>query len=157
MTEPEWRASVAPPAMIRWLEEMGHDDELWEFTVTCCRRVWDDLPGETFRRVVEHFEQIGVRDIEDSLAEASQSLDKLERRIRGTAGAVEQTRLSRKIGFGRMVLAFEHQDAAGAANSISGDLIAWADDADEERRLQAELLRQMEPSPFRRDGPDEDF
>ncbi len=140
MTAAEWQASIDPPAMIDWLEEQGYVNPLWEFTVACCRRVWDKLPGDNFRRVVEHFERIGMHDIDDALAGALQALDKLERRF-SRADDAEQVRLSRRIGFGRMVFAFEHQDAAGAAGSISRDLVEWADDADAERQTQAALLR----------------
>ncbi len=154
MTAAEWRASADPAAMIDWLEEQGHVEPLWEFTIACCRRVWDEWPGDAFRRVVEHAERVGVHDIDDALAEASQALDKLEHRFR-KAGDAEQVRLSRRIGFGRMVLAFEHQDGAEAARSISGDLMEWADDPDAERRAQASLLRQLVPDPSQRAGGDE--
>jgi len=106
--------------------------------------------------VVEHFERIRVHDIEEILDAASRSLDGLARRVRGAADAAEQARLNREIGLGRMVFAFDHQDAAEAAESISDDQIAWADDPDEERRLQAELLRQLAPGPFQRNAPEED-
>lgn len=156
MTEAEWRTSVEPRVMIRWLDQQGYTDALWDFALACCRRVWHELPGESFRRVVEHFEQLGVTDIEEPLAEASQSLDRLERRLRGTDSDAEQTRLNRKIAFGRMVLAFDYQVAAEAAVSISDDQLAWADDPDEERRQQADLLRQLAPNPSRRNNPEDD-
>jgi hypothetical protein len=139
--------------MIGWLEKQGCTDALWDFTIACCRRVWHDLPGESFRRVVEHFEQLGRHDIEEPLAEASRSLDRLEGRLRKTASVAEQTRLNRKIGYGRIVLAFDYQDAAEAALSTSDDQIAWADDPDGERRHQADLLRQLAPDPSRQNDP----
>jgi hypothetical protein len=147
MTAAEWQASADPVAMIRWLEQQGYIGPLWEFTVVCCRRVWDDLPGDAFRRVVEHFEQIGVHDIDEVLAGAYQALDKLERRFHKASDHAEQSRLSRCIGFGRMVFAFEHQGGAEAAQSISAEFAEWADDADAERRGQADLLRQLVPDP----------
>jgi hypothetical protein len=155
MTAAEWQASADPAAMIRRLEEQGYTGPLWAFTLACCRRVWDELPGDVFRRVVRHFEQIGVHDIDDALSEAHQALEKLERRLR-KADDAEQQRLSRRIGFGRMVLAFEHQDAAGAARSISNDLAEWADNAEAEWQAQADLLRQLVPDPSEPVAEDED-
>src|SRR3954463_7659493 len=102
MTAAEWQASADPAAMIRWLEERGYNGPLWEFTIACCRRVWDDLPGDAFRRVVEHFEQVGVHDIDAVLSEAYRALGKLERRFQKADDDAEQARLSRRIGFGRM-------------------------------------------------------
>jgi hypothetical protein len=154
MTAAEWQASDDPPAMIRWLAEQGYFGPLWQFTIASCRRVWDDLPGNAFRGVVEHFEQIGVHDIDDALSEAYRALDNLKCWFRKAEDA-EQDRLSRRIGFGRMVFAFEHQDAAGAARSISSDLVEWADDAASERRVQAELLRQLVPDPSQRVAEDD--
>ncbi len=156
MNESEWDESCDPRAMIRWLETQGYSDALWDFTIACCRRLWDDLPGESFRRVVEHFEQLGIRDIEGPLSEASQSLDKLERRLRESTSAGEQTRLNREVGLGRMVFAFEYQDAVEAARSISDDQFAWADDPMEERQFQAALLRRLVPDPTKPIDLDED-
>ena len=149
MTAAEWQASADPPAMIDWLNKQGYVGPLWEFAIACCRRVWDELPGDPFRRVVEHAERIGSHDIDEALAGAYQALERLERRFH-KADDAEQARLSRRIGFGRMVFAFDHQDGEGAAASISGDLVAWADDADAERRAQADLLRQLVPDPSQR-------
>lgn len=154
MTAAEWQQCGDPSAIIDWLSKQGYVEFLWEFTIRCCRRVWDELPGDAFRRVVEHAEQVGTHGIDDLLAEAHQALDKLERRFR-KADDAEQPRLSRRIGFGRMVLAFDQQDGAGAAAAISTDLLEWADDADAERRAQADLLRQLVPDPSQRAAEDE--
>jgi hypothetical protein len=147
MTEAKWHASTDPVAMIRWLEKQGYHSALWEFTIACCRRIWGELPGDAFRRVVEHVEQMGIRDVDDRLAEATQVLDKLERRFRKAIDTAEQAQLNRQLGFGRMVFAFDHQDGAGAARSISSDLVDWADDPEAERRVQSDLLRQLVPDP----------
>lgn len=145
MTETEWQASAEPVAMIDWLSEQGYAEALWLFTIGCCRRVWDELPGDA-RRVVEHAERVGTIDIDDRLGAAVQALDRLERRVQRASGA-EQAQLSRQLGFGRLVLAFEHQDGAGAAGAISTDLLGWAGDEDAERGAQADLLRQLVPDP----------
>lgn len=155
MTTWQWRESSDPVAMIRWLGSRGRADALWEFTIACCRRVWDQLPGDAFRRVVEHAERIGVHDIDESLAGASQALHKLERQFRKAGDADEQRRLNRRIGLGRMVFAFDYQDAKEAAESISGDLVEWSNGPDEERRVQADLLRQLVPDPTVRASEDE--
>jgi hypothetical protein len=154
MTPADWQASVEPAAMIHWLEEQGYRGPLWEFTITCCRRVWEELPGNAFRRVVEHFEQVGVHDIDSVLSEAHHALDKLERRFH-KADDVGQSQLSRRIGFGRMVFAFEDQDAASAARSISHDLAEWANDQVVEHQAQAHVLRQLVPDPSQRIAEDD--
>lgn len=157
MTAAEWQQSADPMAMIGWLSRQGYVGPLWEFTIECCRRVWDELPDDAFRRVVKHAEQVGTHGIDDLLGEAYQALDRLERRFR-KADDSEQPRLSRRIGFGRMVFAFEHQDGAGAAGSISRDLVEWAGDEDAERQAQAALLRQLvlDPSQPVAEGKDPD-
>jgi hypothetical protein len=149
MTAAEWQASTDLRAMIRWLEKQGYEAKLWEFTIACCRRVEDDLPGDAFRRVLAHSEQIGAHGIDDVLAEAHQALERLERRLR-KADSAAQDELNRQIGLGRMLLAFESQDGASAARDISGDMLEWADDADAERWTQADLLRQLVPDPSHR-------
>ena len=147
MTAAEWQTSGDPRAMIGWLAAQGDTEPLWQFAIRCCRRIWGDLPGDAFRQVVAHAERVGTRDIDNELAAVSRSLERLERQFRSATDDDEQTRLSRQIAFGRMVLAFEHQDGAGAAESISRDLLAWAEDPDAERRTQADLLRQLVPDP----------
>lgn len=145
MTRAEWLASDDPAAMINWLENKGHGEKLWDFTIACCRRIWNELPGDAFRRLVEHVERIGTRDVEEPLAEVWQALDKLERRLRKAA---DPDKLNRQIGFGRMTLAFEQQDGASAARSISQDLIDWAKDVTEEKGIQAEVLRRLAAEPL---------
>jgi hypothetical protein len=139
--------------MIRWLGRQGYAEPLWEFTIACCRRIRDELPGDPFRQVIEHAERIGTRDIDEVLAEASQALDKLEWKFRKATSDAEQARLSRQIGLARTVFAFEHQDGGEAAEAISRDLVDWADDPDAERRVQANLLRQLVPDPTQRAKP----
>lgn len=143
----EWQSSADPLAMIRWLERQGYGDALWDFTIGCCRRIWDELPGDSFRRVVTHFEQIGSHDIDEVLHEASRSLERLERRFSKSDDEHEQTQLSRGIGLGRMVFAFEAQHGAAAARSISSDMVDWADDAGLEFERQANLLREIVSDP----------
>lgn len=155
MTPEEWRTSTDPAAMIHWLEQQGYEDALWEFTIGCCRRVWKDLPSDSFRQVVEHFEQIGTHDIDSVLSDAYRALEKLERRFSRSDDSIEQARLNQRIGFGRMVLAFENQEAAGAARSISSDLVEWADDTDTERQAQVELLRDLVADPSEPVGEEE--
>ena len=148
MTEAEWQASVDPAAMIEWLSGQGYVEALWGFTIACCRRVWDELPVGAVRRVVEHTEQVGTIDIGARLGAAVQALDRLEQRFHKVEG-VEQARLGRQLGFGRMVLAFDHQDGGEAAGAISTDLLGWADNKGAERHAQVVVLRQLVPNPSR--------
>ncbi|HET6248266.1 MAG TPA: hypothetical protein VFE47_11255 [Tepidisphaeraceae bacterium] len=134
------QTSTDIPAMIRWLARQGNNEALYRFTIACCRRIWGELP-EPCQRVVEHAERVGVHDIDDVLADASKAIAKLERQFHKSADETEQARLSRQIGFARMVFAFEFQDVSEMAGSISNDLIAWAKDPAAERSVQADLLR----------------
>jgi hypothetical protein len=159
MTEAEWQSSSDPAAMIDWLSQQGYVAALWQFATDCCRRVWDDLPSDVFRRVVVHAETVGAHDIDDVLGDARQALEKLERRFHKVDDEEEQARLSRRIGYGRLVFAFDDQDSAGVAGSISNDLLEWAEDPETEQRTQADLLRTIVPDPSQSqwddDGVDE--
>jgi hypothetical protein len=143
MTKAEWDTASDPATMIHWLERQGYGEALWDFTIRCCRRIWDKLPGEAFRGLVRHAERMGTRDLDNALAVAHRSIKKLEGRLQRLADSEEESRLNREVGFGQMVLAFEQQDGASAARSISNDMLAWSHDADKERQLQADLLRQL--------------
>ena len=148
MTQAEWRESVDPLLMINFLERQRYGQQLLYFTIACFRGIWDELPDDAFRRVVKHAEQMGIQHIQDPLQDAYDVLRKLERRLANASDPEEESRLNRRIGFARMVRAFDVQHSANAARSISRDLMAWADDADKERRKLAEMLRELVPDPF---------
>ena len=144
MTSAQWQTSDDPQAMIRWIASRGGSgDGLWEFTVACLLRVYDDLPGDEFRRVVRHFEQVGASDVDDLLAEAGHALRKLERRARRCDDDSELLRLNRQIGLGTMVFALDFQAPEEAAADISKQLLDWASRPEAERRLQTDALRRL--------------
>ena len=60
MTKAEWNIATDPAGMIDWLEEQGYGEPLWDFAIACCHRIWDELPGDAFRGVIEHVEQVGT-------------------------------------------------------------------------------------------------
>src|SRR5262245_61189733 len=101
MSKEDWLASTDPWRMIDWAEIQGYGPLLWDFAISCARRIWNELPGNC-RRVVEHFEQLGLRGIEDPLHEACKTLDKLTRRLQN-AESSEESRLNRKIGYGKII------------------------------------------------------
>ena len=156
MTQADWQTATDPARMISWLNEQGYREQLWDFTVTCCRRVLPELPVDVFRRVIDHVENIGTRDVEDVLHEVWKALDKMERRRRRARDSGEEDKLNRQIGFGNMLLAFDFQGVDELADSISSDLIEWATDQGEERRLQSDLLRQLVPNPSQAVDQDEE-
>ena len=156
MSHADWQAATDPARMISWLDEQGYRDQLWDFTVSCCRRALPELPGDVFRRVIDHMENIGTRDVEDVLHEVWKALDKMERRLRKACDSSEEDKINRQIGFGRMLLAFDYQSVDEMADSISGDLIEWATDQAEERRRQSDLLRQLVPDPSQAVDQEED-
>jgi hypothetical protein len=156
MTHADWQTAADPARMISWLDKQGYRDQLWDFTVSCCRRALPELPGDVFRRVIDHVENIGTRDVEDILHEVWKALDKMERRLRKAGESSEEDKINRQIGFGRMLLAFDYQCVDDMANSISGDLIEWATDPAEERQRQSDLLRQLAPDPTQAVDQEED-
>jgi hypothetical protein len=144
MTTARWQTSEDPQAMIRWIAGRGGGgDGLWEFTIACLLRVYDDLPGEEFRRVVGHFRQVGAPGVDDLLGEAAQVLGKLERRARRCDDDVGLARLDRQVGLGATVFALEFQAPEEAAADVSRRLLEWAEQPGAERRSQAETLRRL--------------
>jgi hypothetical protein len=146
LTPPQWQTSDDPQAMIRGLAGRGSDDErLWDFTIACLRRVFAELPGDEFRRVVRHFEQVGVAGVDDLLGEAGRILAEMKRRARRCSDDAELMRLNAQIGRGAMVFALEFQAPEEAALDVSRRLLEWAPQAAAERHLQAEALRRLFP------------
>lgn len=156
MSNVEWETATDPAPMISWLEEQGYRDQLWDFTVTCCRRTFPELPRDVFGQIIDHVENIGARNTQDILDEVWKALDKLARRLRKARDASQEDKLNRQIGFGNMLLAFDYQSVDEMAESISHDLIEWAADQVEERRLQSDLLRQLVPNPSQAVDQEED-
>ncbi len=151
MSKEEWQASTDAKRMIDWLSAQGYGPLLWDFVTECCRRNWAELPNEALQRVVEHFDRVGMRGIDDPLHHAVHALGKLERRLRNAASANVGAELNRRLGIGSIVVnAFGCQDGASAARAISRGLLEWSPDPEEETRLQAESLRRLVPDPAQR-------
>lgn len=124
MTSAQWQTSDDPQAMIRCVATRGGSGErLWEFTIACLLRVYDDLPGDEFRRVVRHFRQVGASGVDDLLGDARRGLSKLERRARRCDDDTELMRLNTQIGLGTMVFALDFQAPEEAATDISKQLL----------------------------------
>jgi hypothetical protein len=151
MSSDEWHASIDPKRMIDWLSAQGYSPRLWDFATDCCRRNWAELPDEALQRVVEHFERVGMRGIDDLLHEADETLGKLARRLGSATASNKGAALSRRIGYGAIVVnAFGCQDGASAARVVSRGLLEWAPDPEVEARLQADALRRLVPDPSQR-------
>ena len=156
MSREEWQASIDPKRMIDWLAAQGYGPLLWDFATDCCRRNWAELPDEALQHVVEHFERVGMRGIDDPLHDADRALGKLERRVHKTTTAGEGSALNRRLGIGSIVVnAFDCQDGASAARVISHGLLEWAPDPEAEARLQTGSLRHVVPDPTQRAAEDE--
>jgi hypothetical protein len=151
MSGDEWQASPDPKRMIDWLSAQGYGPLLWDFVTHCCRRNWAELPDDALQHVVEHFDQVGIRGIDDPLHDAERALAKLERQLRGATTSADQAVLNRRIGYGGIVVsAFGCQDGASAARVMSRGLLEWAPDQEAEARVQAESLRRLVPDPSQR-------
>jgi hypothetical protein len=137
--------------MIDWLSAQGYGPLLWDFVTDCCRLNWAELQDEALQRVVEHFDRVGTRGIDEPLHDADRALGKLERRLRSAATSGEEAALNRRLGYeGIVVSAFGCQDGASAARVISRGLLEWASDSEAEARLQVESLRRVVPDPSKR-------
>jgi hypothetical protein len=150
VTDREWNNCADPQAMMHWLDAQGYHDALWAFAAAGCRRLWDDLPGPEFRKVVVLAEQIGCglatwAMIDDALLAAAGALERLERKCR--AAGVEQW--NRRLVAADAVFVFGFQDALAAAGSISRHFLEVLTDPASERLAQAELLRRLAPDPSR--------
>ena len=144
MSPEAWQTSTDPLAMIRWLADRdGFADVLWDFTAECLNGVYDELPGESFRRVVRHFREVGVADLDDLLHDADAALRKLRRRAARCDDDAELARLNVAIGRGEMVFALERRAPEEVAADISRRLIEWASDPSAERVRQAGVLRRL--------------
>jgi hypothetical protein len=155
MSSEDWHASIDPKRMIDWLSAQGYGPLLWEFATECCRRNWAELP-EALQRVVEHFERVGMRGIDDPLHEADETLGRLARRLRSGTASEKAAALNRRIGYGGIVVnAFGCQDGASGARVISLGFLEWAPDSEVEARLQAEALRRLVPDPTQRAASEE--
>jgi hypothetical protein len=151
MSSEDWHVSIDPKRMIDWLSAQGYGPLLWDFATDCCRRNWAELPDKALQRVVEHFERVGMRGIDDPLHEAAQALDGLARRLRRATASDKEAALNRRIGYGGIVVnAFGCQDGASAARVISRGFFEWAPDSEVEARFQADALRRLVPDPSRR-------
>jgi hypothetical protein len=156
MSSEEWQATTEPMRMINWLSAQGYGPLLWDFATDCCRRNWAELPDDSLRLVVEHFEQVGVRGIDDRLHDADCALAKLARRLGKAKTPGEEAILNRRIGYGGVVLTgFGAHDGASAARVISRGFLEWAAEPEAEARLQAESLRRLVPDPTQPAASDE--
>src|SRR5690348_17200223 len=116
MSSEDWLASTDPKRMIDWLSAQRYAPLLWDFVTDCCRRNWAELPDEALQSLVEHFERVGMRGIDDLLQVADQTLGKLARHLSSTAASDQGAVLNRRIGYGGIVVnAFGCQDGASAA------------------------------------------
>jgi hypothetical protein len=58
MTEADWFAATDPAPLLRYVESRFTDRLRLLFMAGCCRRIWDLLTDERFRRVVETAEDV---------------------------------------------------------------------------------------------------
>jgi hypothetical protein len=139
--------------MLAFLNARGLSGALWRFTVRCCQRVDDRLPGKAFREVVSLAEDLVTGSaswemVDEALAEAGTRLDKLTVKYQEMEEGEEYERLGRKLDAAQAVFVFEHQDSYEAARAISGHFLERAEETQAEERLQADLLREIVPNPL---------
>ena len=138
-----WETESEPKAMLALFRGQLALDVGWKFTITCCRRVWNDLLP-VFRKVVENMERgLGWDAVDEELDYARRKLRSMTKRYQRMSEGPEFERLGKQIGAADLIFAFEFQDPIEAASYASKWLIERATDAVTEKQQQVDLLRRL--------------
>lgn len=147
MTAAEWETAADPGPMLRRVRFLVPGEALTRFACACCRRVWDLMPGDDVRRIVEATEEV-VRgalgsDARDALFDVltESFLDGLPAPARSAAEAAGELF---EPGFNAAFAASLCAAEARAGGTAEGPTYAA------ERAAQAALLRELLGNPLRR-------
>jgi hypothetical protein len=146
MTGQEWETAADPEPMLIRVRFHVSKEKFTRFACECCRRIWDLIPGDDVRRIVEATEELlqdkfgqEVRDeFFDVLDEAR--MESLSGAARSDADAVAELF---ELGFDAAFCASLGAAEARAGGTSEGPAYTA------ERAAQAALLREMVGNPLR--------
>ena len=146
MTAAEWETARDPSPMLTRVRFHVPGAKFTRFACACCRRIWDLMPGDDVRRIVEATEELlqdkisrDERDVFfDVLTESY--MESLSGPARSAAGAAQELF---ELGFNAAFAASLDAAEARAGGSTEGPSNAA------ERAAQAALLRELLGNPLR--------
>jgi hypothetical protein len=146
MTAAEWETAYDPETMLKRVRFHGPNEAFTRFACACCRRIWDLMPGEDVRRIVEATE--GVLQGKLSRDERDECFAVLtESFMEGLSGAARSAADAAgelfELGFYAALLVSNHAAEARADGATEGPAYAA------ERAAQAALLRESLVNPLR--------
>jgi hypothetical protein len=147
MTAAGWETATDPSPMLARVRFHVPSETFTRFACACCRRVWDAMPGDGVRRIVEATEavlrgELG-RDERDELFDVltESFLESLSGAARGAADAAGELF---ELGFHAALASSLGAAEARAGGATEGPAYAA------ERAAQADLLRELVGNPLRR-------
>jgi hypothetical protein len=158
LTEAEWLASTDPKPMLDFLRGKGSDRKARLFACACCRRVWPLLLSEIARDALAEVEAyadslLNVRDFEDVRLAAETAYRRAAEAARRPPMDPDQApALQAARSAAEAVWYASHPadaDSAPALAALAVRLALGEAAADEERRRQCGLLRDVAGNPFR--------
>jgi hypothetical protein len=176
MNEGEWWSCTNPDKLLRFLRGKASERKLRLFAVACCRRIEHLLPDERSRRVFDagelyadglvsrkellqaRIEGLEAQEVTAELeAQAREEARAPSWEVDDTAGARADRLLAEAEAIRAVIYLAEVKGVWRAVREV-GRLVAWvtgmqtrpaARQAEDERRWQCELLRELFGNPFR--------
>lgn len=146
MTAAEWDAAADPSPMLTRVRFHASDEQFTHFACACCRRVWDLMPGEDVRQIVEATEDV----LRGKLGREARDefFDVLtEPFMESISGAAKSAALAAgelfELGYYAALGVSLHAAEARAGGSSEGPAYAA------EQAAQATLLRELLGNPLR--------
>jgi hypothetical protein len=160
MTEAQWLACADPTPMLHFVRGRASGRKLRLFAVACCRRIWDQLPGEASHRAVEFTERFAdghatVEELATAFAALSEQVP--QQFIPGRPYPAQVVWHAGRAALFSSWPPPRHMDARSAARHVASTASHQAARAVEpnwaackaERVAQAQLLRDLFGNPFR--------
>jgi hypothetical protein len=146
MTAAEWETAYDPETMLKRVRFHVPNETFTRFACACCRRIWDLMPGDDVRRIVEATEDV----LQDKLSRDERDeffvvlTESFKESLSGAArGAADAAGELFELGFYAALLVSPHAAEARADGVTEGPAYAA------ERAAQAALLRELVGNPLR--------
>jgi hypothetical protein len=146
MTAAEWETACDPSLMLKRVRFHVSNERFTRFACVCCRRIWDLMPGDDVRRIVEATEDVlqgklSREERDELFAVLTESfMESLPGAARSAADAVGELF---ELGFYAALLVSPHAAEARAGGATEGPAYAA------EQAAQAALLRELLGNPLR--------